>query len=147
MLPLRFLFPGLVVLAVPFVPPKSQDFPQFVSVNECEMVRNKKVVILKAPNGDRSRILTKKEYAPPFALRIKAKTDSKNLRLYYKAGIVIFNWELKEDELRIHDPATGEQMGDACAAERGRTRPKARGLCKAENFRWHRACLRQCHFP
>ena len=169
MLPLRFLFPGLVVLAVPFVPPKSQDFPQFVSVNECEMVRNKKVVILKAPNGDRSRILTKKEYAPPFALRIKAKTDSKNLRLYYKAGIVIFNWELKEDELRIHDPATGEQMGvegkgyiepdkwhdiklgsvsgwDACAAERGRTRPKARGLCKTESIRWHWACLRQCHF-
>ena len=108
---LRFLFPGLVVLAAPFVPPKSQDFPQFVSVNECEMVRNKKVVILKAPNGDRSRILTKKEYAPPFALRIKAKTDSKNLRLYYKAGIVIFNWEGKENELRIHDPATGENMG------------------------------------
>jgi hypothetical protein len=108
---LRFLFPSLVVLAAPFLPPKSEDFPQVVRVFGCEMVRNKKVVVLKAPEGDRSHILTTKEYAPPFAIRIKAKTDSKNLRLYYNAGVVIFNWEGNENELRIHDPATGEQMG------------------------------------
>jgi hypothetical protein len=58
-------------------------------------------------------ILTAGEYKPPFALRIKYKTDSNNLRLYYNAGVVIFNWEGNEDDLRVHDPVTNEVTGVA----------------------------------
>jgi hypothetical protein len=120
MLPLRFVVPVLVVLAVPLLAAPPNDFPQFVRVWGCEVVRDKEGLILKAPDGDRSQILTVKEHTPPFALRIKAKTDSKNLRLYYDNGVVIFNWEGNENELRIHDPLTGEQMG---IEDKGRIEP------------------------
>jgi hypothetical protein len=108
MLPLRFVIPGLVVLAVPLLAAPPNAFPQFVRVRGCEAIRDKEGIILKAPGGDYPHILTVKEYAPPFALRIKAKTDSKNLRLFYNHGAVIFNWEGNENELRIHDPSTNE---------------------------------------
>jgi hypothetical protein len=68
---------------------------------------------LKARDGDRAQILSTKEHRPPFAFRVKAKTDNQNLRLYYNVGILIFNWEGNEDELRIHDPESGEQTGVA----------------------------------
>lgn len=46
---------------------------------------------------------------PPFAIRVVGKTDSTNLRLHWHRGEVIFNWECNVRELRVHDPATGEQ--------------------------------------
>lgn len=46
---------------------------------------------------------------PPFAIRVIGKTDSTNLRLHWHRGEVIFNWECNVRELRVHDPATGEQ--------------------------------------
>jgi hypothetical protein len=95
------------------------EFPQFVRVFGCELIKQDKEIVLKAPN-DRAAIVTVKEHKPPFALRIKAKTDSKNLRLYYNLGILIFNWEGNEDELRIHDPATSEQTG---IADQGKIEP------------------------
>src|SRR5207249_1081527 len=45
------------------------------------------------------------------------KTDSTNIRLFYGAkGIVIFNWELNQKELRYHDPVTGSP---AAVADKG----------------------------
>jgi hypothetical protein len=57
---------------------------------------------------------------PPFVIRTRAKTDSVNLRLYYGAGIIIFNWEDNPGELRVHDPKTGQITS---AAEKGRILP------------------------
>ncbi|MBQ8293472.1 MAG: MerR family transcriptional regulator [Bacilli bacterium] len=50
-------------------------------------------------------------YNLPVDIRVTAKTDSTNLRLYYNKGVVIFNWECNQRELRIHDIITGEQFG------------------------------------
>jgi hypothetical protein len=96
------------------------DFPQFVRVGRCELTRQDKEIVLKGPNGDRAYVLTTKEYKPPFALRVTAKTDSKNLRLHYNGGLLIFNWEGNEDELRIHDPATDQMEG---VADQGKIEP------------------------
>ena len=57
--------------------------------------------------------ITPERFRPPFTLRVTAKTDSTNLRLYWHAGEIIFNWEVSERELRVHDPATGRQSGYA----------------------------------
>src|SRR5215510_12882023 len=86
------------------------DFPQFVSTGGCEVIKRENAIVLKGPGGDRAQILTAIGHKPPFALRVKAKTDSTNVRLYYNAGMLIFNWEVDEDELRIHDPATNETL-------------------------------------
>jgi hypothetical protein len=48
-------------------------------------------------------------YRAPFAFRVIGKTDSTNLRMHWHQGELIFNWECSVRELRIHDPATGEQ--------------------------------------
>jgi hypothetical protein len=61
------------------------------------------------------RIATERSYSPPFALKVRAMTDSTNLRLYYgeaysdpsNCGRLIFNWELNQQDLRIHEPVTG----------------------------------------
>jgi hypothetical protein len=92
-------------------PEKAGDFPEFAPVSGCELVKQDKVIILKGAVGDQARLWTKAEYAPPFALRFKAKTDAKNLRLYYTNGVVIFNWEGNENELRLHDLVTGGGLG------------------------------------
>jgi hypothetical protein len=112
---------GLVGLVQPGqTTEKAGAFPQFVRVWGCELIKQENVIILKGPDGDRAQILTTKEHEPPFALRVKAKTDSKNLRLYYNMGIVILNWEGNENELRIHDPVTSEIMG---VNDQGRIEP------------------------
>jgi len=105
--------------AAPGPAARDGDFPQFVRVWGCELNKREKEILLKT-DGDRAHILTAKEHKPPFALHVTAKTDSKNLRLYYNAGILIFNWELNEDELRIHDPTTNEMVG---VANQGKIEP------------------------
>jgi hypothetical protein len=51
------------------------------------------------------------KFRPPFALKAKARTDSTNIRIYYAAGMLIFNWESAQQELRVHDPKTGQALG------------------------------------
>ena len=55
--------------------------------------------------------ITCEAFQAPFTLTTVAKTDSTNLRLYWHAGEIIFNWECDVQELRVHDPVTGEQCG------------------------------------
>jgi len=45
----------------------------------------------------------------PFSFRVVGQTDSTNLRMHWHRGELIFNWEVNVRELRVHDPATGEQ--------------------------------------
>jgi hypothetical protein len=55
--------------------------------------------------------LTPRTWRAPFTLHLVAKTDSTNLRLYWHLGEIILNWECSIPELRVHDPATGDQWG------------------------------------
>ena len=68
------------------------------------MVHRNGQSLLSAPTNDRSLVQTRDEYRPPFALHLRAKTDTTNIRLYYNAGMVILNWEVRPSELRFHDP-------------------------------------------
>lgn len=78
-----------------------------VSVNGCRMTERDGAVVLSSPAEDDSFFQTRRKFRPPFVVRMRATTDSTNLRLYYSAGMVIFNWEVNRTELRVHDPATG----------------------------------------
>ncbi len=100
---------GDALKQLPAVP--AGEFPQLVRTWGCEVIKQENTIVLKGPDDDRAQVLTAKEHKPPFVLRVKAKTDSTNLRLYYNAGVLIFNWEVNEDELRFHDPATNEVIG------------------------------------
>lgn len=61
--------------------------------------------------GMNSAAITPRTFRAPFTLRVVARTDSTNLRLYWHLGEIIFNWECSVRELRVHDPATGKQVG------------------------------------
>ena len=56
-------------------------------------------------------VQTAESYSFPLRIDITAKTDSTNIRLYYKEGRVILNWEVRKEELRIHDMLTGRGYG------------------------------------
>ena len=54
---------------------------------------------------------TAESYCLPLRIDTTLKTDSTNIRLYYKEGRVILNWEVRKDELRVHDILTGRGYG------------------------------------
>lgn len=91
--------------------PVSRLIESMVSVNGCEIIPQDDYVLVAGPTKDRSLIQTKKRFRPPFVVRLVAKTDSTNLRLYYNAGMVILNWEVQKTQLRVHDPVTDEPRG------------------------------------
>jgi len=68
-------------------------------------------IVLMSASETGKRLMTTETYQPPFTIRVRAKTDSQNLRLYCGAGTAIFNWERDFRELRVHDPLTGQQIG------------------------------------
>jgi hypothetical protein len=82
------------------------------------MVPEKNVRLTNAPDGlvlwtvgdPETRLMSRQTFQPPFVIRTRAKTDALNLRLYCGAGEVIFNWERNPEELRVHDPLSGQQM-------------------------------------
>ena len=67
-------------------------------------------LILHAP-GDLECMQTAESYSFPLRIDMTAKTDSSNIRLYYKDGKIILNWEIKKEELKIHDILTGRGYG------------------------------------
>ena len=80
-------------------------------LNQCEKQVKAGCVVLTAPHRDQTYIQTDGKFRPPFALKVKARTDSTNIRMYYAAGMLIFNWEAAQQELRVHDPKTGQALG------------------------------------
>jgi len=58
-----------------------------------------------------NRLMSAEKLQPPFIIHTRAKTDARDLRLYWGAGMVIFNWEPNPQELRVHDPLNGQQFG------------------------------------
>lgn len=60
------------------------------------------------------KVTTKDSYKPPVEITIEAKTDSTNLRMGYAADQVIFNWEVRRNELRVDGgPASGRHKPGA----------------------------------
>jgi hypothetical protein len=59
----------------------------------------------------RGKLKTPDEVTVPFRLDIQAKTDSTNIRVGFGRGVIIFNWEMGQAELRHQDPATGHITG------------------------------------
>jgi hypothetical protein len=80
-------------------------------VNQCEKQVKAGFVMLTAPHRDMTYIQSAAKFRPPFALKVKARTDSTNIRIYYGSGMLIFNWEAVQQELRVHDPKTGAALG------------------------------------
>jgi DnaJ-like protein len=63
---------------------------------------------LRMAGGPGNRLMSSQAFRPPFVIRTRAKTDGLNLRLYCGAGEIIFNWEYNPQELRVHDPLSGQ---------------------------------------
>jgi len=65
------------------------------------------------PDGIRiGKLSTVQPVAVPFEAEFLAKTDSTNIRLAYGDDVAaIFNWEVRRDELRLHDIRTGKKHG------------------------------------
>lgn len=60
---------------------------------------------------DNGFAVTPLKYKTPLTIELEAKTDSTNIRLVFAKGMLIFNWECGEEELRFHDPLTGKAYG------------------------------------
>lgn len=44
-------------------------------------------------------------FTPPYEVTARMTTDSVNIRIYLASRVVaIFNWEMRKDQFRIHDP-------------------------------------------
>jgi hypothetical protein len=56
---------------------------------------------------------SKETFTPPFVIRTRAKTDSRNLRIYCGDGFVILNWEINPLEMRVRDPLNKRETGVA----------------------------------
>jgi curved DNA-binding protein CbpA len=54
---------------------------------------------------------SKETFTPPLVIRTRAKTDSRNLRVYCGDGFVILNWEVNPLEMRVRDPLNKRDAG------------------------------------
>ncbi len=84
--------------------------PQEPSVTTCLIAKDSTPVVLE--NGD--SITTSAIFRPPVEITIIAKTDSTNIRMGYAADQIIFNWEVKPEQLRVDGgPANGKHKNGA----------------------------------
>lgn len=67
-------------------------------------------LIICAPK-DSECVQTAESYSFPLRIDATVKTDGTNIRLYYKDGRIILNWEINKDEMKIHDILTGKGYG------------------------------------
>jgi len=77
--------------------------PPVVSVGRCVIREEPGHVRLTSPINDNTWARTVASYATPIRIRIRARTDSTNIRVRYGIGFVIFNWEHDPDPLVIGD--------------------------------------------
>lgn len=62
----------------------------------------------------KQRIATKEPHGGPLEINLWARTDSTNIRLNAFGGaFIIWNWEVNQDELRVHLPQAQPQIGTA----------------------------------
>lgn len=76
-----------------------------------EVVEDGKNFVLTSPENN-TRVESRTAFKTPFRLTARVATDSTNIRFYFaQKGIVIFNWEMKRDELRLNEPVSGKKYG------------------------------------
>ena len=66
-------------------------FPPYESINGC-VICEKDGLLSLTPNRDNTWARTKEVYSPPARIRLRARTNWRNIRLKYAEGFVIFNW-------------------------------------------------------
>src|SRR5262249_27462795 len=66
--------------------------------------------VLTKNSNDPGHLVTAANYRPPFTIHARAKTDLRNVRLYYGTGRVIFNWDVRPGELGVNDPVSGQTI-------------------------------------
>ena len=79
-----------------------------VPVNGLLVTNDPEGLALTAGSAPAAMLKYAEPLRPPFTIRVRAKTDSVNLRLFYALGLVIFNWEVNPGELRVQDPLTNQ---------------------------------------
>lgn len=78
-----------------------------LSIGGCRIVDFESFLALLSPAPDRAYAVTNNAFSPPFVVKARVRTDSTNIRFYYSAAEIILNWEVRQDELRFHNPLTG----------------------------------------
>ncbi len=79
-----------------------------VPVNDLRVLNDPEGMTLASGTAPAPMLKYAEPLRPPFTIRVRAKTDSVDLRLYYAQGLVIFNWQDNPGELRVHDPLTNQ---------------------------------------
>ncbi len=77
--------------------------PPLVSEGACVIRHESGFVRLTSLADDETWAMTTEEVATPVRIRIRARTDSTNIRIRYWCGFVIFNWEVDINLLIIGD--------------------------------------------
>ena len=72
---------------------------ELIRVKGCRVERLEGYVQLTGTGGDRALVQSVREFPTPLIIRVRARTNSTNLRLHYGVGQLIFNWEAREDEI------------------------------------------------
>ncbi len=84
----------------------------FELVKNCEAKHEGDAWILTSPEKAMSYLETDEEFKPPFSAKIRAATDTIEVRFFWAGKqIVIFNWESNPQQLRLQNPVTGRATG------------------------------------
>ncbi|MBL9154420.1 MAG: hypothetical protein JNK37_18160 [Verrucomicrobiales bacterium] len=81
-------------------------------VGKCDARTTDGVIKIAAPGENKARFETRRSFKPPFRIQARVGTDSTNIRFYYNNNVLtIFNWEMNQNELRVHEPSTNRNIG------------------------------------
>lgn len=84
----------------------------YVIDTPCEVTRRGGDFVITSDAFDGTYVAGKQIFKTPFRVLARVETDSTNIRFYYgQQGIVILNWEVRPDELRIIEPVDRKQNG------------------------------------
>ena len=83
-------------------------------------VRYENSMMIMQAEGDQSGMWTAEKFSAPLVVKLRAKTDSTNIRLCYNNAEIVFNWECNYDEIQV-DYMTGciEKGGSHTLTEYG----------------------------
>lgn len=80
------------------------------SVNSATVERRKGNFVISSTQRANTYFKTGSSFSSPFEIATRLTTDSTNIRFYVNGKItVIFNWEVRPDQLRLHDPTPGSK--------------------------------------
>ncbi len=80
-------------------------------MENCKVTKEAEGTVLTPTDQPGPYLKSKETFNPPFVIRTRAKTESRNLRVYCGDGFVILNWELNPLEMRVRDPFNKHDSG------------------------------------